>query len=331
VPTGTAFDLAERALKPGCPRPPSRATAQVYARQRPYDHWAVWANEWYAVDASPTIAAVTRAMRPLFEYDLHANLKMLEHMPLADADQVEYGKRVCALTPAECGRLGELYLLTGRNREAVSAIERWVALARDRVSVSNNVLWLVRFYDGAGDQTRAEATARMAAEVGSARGLDALGEWLDRRGRHDEAQEVYERIAARYANGDYLLGTFLWRKAAVRNDAAARNKAGELLRAVFPSGVEALQRHALDAVPADGAAFLTFGARPAALGLRATDVIVGVDDVRVRNARQFQVASRFSHDPAMKLTVWRGDRYEQVTARVPERLLGTRFSDYRRQ
>jgi tetratricopeptide (TPR) repeat protein len=329
VPTGTAFDLAQRSLRPGCQRPPTRAQALVYAKQRPYDHWAVWSNEWYAVDGTPTLAAVVRALNPLFDYDSRALLKMIEYMRLSDGERLGYAKQLCELVPAECDRLGQLHLAANRPREAVAAFERWVALTRDRVEVANGVLWLVRHYDSNRDAARAEAMARMAADVGSARGLDVLGEWLDRHGHHAEAEQIYRKISQRYSDAGYLLGSFLMRKAARTGNNADRAEAGEMLRDVFPSGVESLQRHALDATAQDGATFLTFGARAAAMGLRPSDVVVGIDGWRVRNAGQYLNAARFSYDPTMTFTVWRDGRYTDVKANVPERLLGTTFTDYR--
>jgi hypothetical protein len=87
--------------------------------------------------------------------------------------------------------------------------------------------------------------------------------------------------------------------------------------------------HALDGTPSDGVVFASFGSRVAVTGLRPTDVIVGVDQWRVRSWWQYAVAARFSLDPAMTFTVWRNGRYQQIKATVPERWFGVRLQDYR--
>ena len=330
VPTGTAFELSVRSLRAGCPRPPSRAQAARWAEQMPYDHWTLWANEWLAVDTSPTKSAVSKVLQPLFEYDAPAILKMIEHMRISEGERFDFATTLCGLVPGECDRLGELYLLADRPVDALRAYERWSANTRDRVEVANGVTWLVRHYDAKGDHARAEATARMAANVGSARGLETLGEWLDRAGRHDEADAVYAQISARYpgSRSSYLEGLSLMRKALRTGDAHVRARAAELLRGVFPGGPEALVLHALDATPQDGLVFETFGPRVADAGLLPQDIIVGIDQWRLRSATHYNVASRFQHNQAMTFTVWRDGRYRQVKANVPERWLGARFQDF---
>jgi hypothetical protein len=158
--------------------------------------------------------------------------------------------------------------------------------------------------------------------------MEVWGEWLDRSGRHAEAERVYEEIAERYDANTYPLGTFLMRKAERTRNPSLHAEAGELLRAVFPSGPEPLAIHALDPTPRDGIAFATFGPRAEVAGLKATDIIVGVDQWRVRNNRQYVAATRFQFGDVMTLTVWRDRRYQQIRARVPERWFGTRFQDY---
>jgi S1-C subfamily serine protease len=82
-------------------------------------------------------------------------------------------------------------------------------------------------------------------------------------------------------------------------------------------------------VASTGVTFHTFGDRAAAAGLRRTDVIVAVDGWRVRNVSQYLAASRFVHDEKMTFLVWRDGRYQDLSARVPERSMGTRLKDYR--
>jgi hypothetical protein len=87
--------------------------------------------------------------------------------------------------------------------------------------------------------------------------------------------------------------------------------------------------HALDAPPRDGIAFTSFGRRASAIRLEPTDIIVGVDDWRVRTHGQYSVAARLRHDEMMTLTIWRRGQYQQLRTRVPERWLGVGLGDHK--
>jgi hypothetical protein len=223
--------------------------------------------------------------------------------------------------------LANLLLSDGREAQAVVAYERWIGSSRDRVGVSNGVTWLVRHYEASGDRARAEAVARMAADTGSGGGLETLGHLLDARGQYADARQIFQQIADRY-DDTVPLGSFFVRQGLRTADRALELEGWDNLRAVFPSGMERLQMHALDSTPVDGMGFQSAGRRAVAAGLRATDIVVGVDAWRVRNNRQYTVLMRLSHDPALTLTVWRDGRYQQLRMRVPERWLGAALRDH---
>jgi tetratricopeptide (TPR) repeat protein len=329
VPTGTAFDLGSRSLRSGCPRPPSREQAATWAREMPYDHWTQWANAFFAMDSgAPSLSTVRRAFGPLMEYDESALYKSIEHLDLSPGERIGLARPLCHVSSVRCAMLAELLLLQNHEVEAVRVYEKWVATARDEVSVANELLWLTRYYIDHGNPSRAEALARRAADTGSATGLEILGELLDRTGRHDEAESYYRMIEERYAKHATPLGTFLMRKALRTHDSALEVRAGELLQETFPTGLQRIVIHALPAKPVDGVIFKTFGTRASAAGLQPNDVIVGIDDWRVHNVPEYKVTTRLSHDATMKLTVWRNGRYRQLQARVPQRWFGVRFKDF---
>ena len=328
VPAGTALQLGWRSLRAATTRPATRAEVTRWAQDMPYDHYTLWSKEWLVVDGAPTLDAVRKAMAPLASYDTNAIFKIIMYMPLTDADRIEFSQALCALSVGQCNLLGEALLMVNREKEAAATYDKWETGSRDRVAVSREVTWLIRYHQARGDAARAEAIARGAADTGSGRGLQELGEWLDRAGRYAEAEQVYRRIVDRYED-TVPLGTFLMRESKRRSDPALQEEASEMLREIYPSGVEPLVRHNLEAVAATGVTFHTFGPRAAAAGLQKTDVIVGVDGWRVRNTSQYLAATRFSNDDVMKLLVWRAGRYQDLTLRVPERSMGTRFKDHR--
>lgn len=328
VPTGTAFDLAARSLRPGCPRPPTVAQAAVWAKERPYDPWAVWGHLWLAAVKEPAVDAVRAGFSSLFAYDSDPLIKMIDWGAVSSDERIAHARTLCGLRPGECDRLAELELLVNQDVRAVAAYERWVAESRDQVRVSQGVMWLMRYHEGHGNRERAEALARHAAETGSAAGRQVLGEWLDRVGRVDEAEQVYRELVERYPRRTDTLGTFLLRRGLRAGNRTPDAVVLELLRPVFPDGVQPLQRHALAPQPGDGVAFATWGPRATDTGIRPTDIIVGMDGWRVRNTDQYIVLSRLQFDDVMVLTVWRDGRYQDVRVRVPERWFGTRFMNH---
>ena len=99
VPNGTAFDLHARALLPGCPRPPSRQQARLWADAAPFDHWTVWSAEWLAVDGKPTFETIRRAFGSMVEYDYVALLKMLDYLDMKTVERIAIAEKKSATSP----------------------------------------------------------------------------------------------------------------------------------------------------------------------------------------------------------------------------------------
>jgi len=329
VPAGTAFELGDRSLRPGCPRPATRAQAAAWAREMPYDHWTQWGDQWLGVDGKPTLAAVRKAFGPLLEYDESALRKLLDYMNLPPAEWFDVARSLCGLVPGQCDRLADMLLLAGRTAEAAQAYDTWADGWRDRVGVSNGLTWLFRYHLANGHTARADALAREAAETGSSRGLQLAAEWHERQGRPREAAELLQQLDERYEDTTPM-GTFLMRRALATNDRALQTKAAEQMRDEYPLGPQPLVAHALPAAAGDGIRFKLFGTRLQSLGFEPGDIIVGVDGWRVHDVGQYQVAVRFSYDEMMAFTVFRKGRYQELRVRVPERWLGTRFTDVAR-
>ena len=328
VPAGTALDLISRSLRPGCPRPPTRAQAKVWAVEQPYDHWTVWAEAFLAIDrGSPSYAVVRKAFGSLIEYDIEA-LEEFKYLDMSTGERFDIGDRLCRLSADHCGTLASWMLIIDRERDAVAAYERWITGARDRVNVSNGVTWISRYYLDHGQRARAEAIAKEAADTGSYAGMETYAELLDRTGCGDDADPLYRQIAVRYSNDTVPLGVFLLRRAFRTHDPALEARAGELLRPDFPDGLQHIEPHALPVRPSDGVMLTDFGPRASRIGLRSNDVIVAVDDWRVRTPDQYMMASRLRFEEQMTFTVWRDGRFQQLRLQVPQRWFGTHFRQY---
>jgi tetratricopeptide (TPR) repeat protein len=327
VPPGTLYDLSSRSLRPGCRRPPSVEQARAWAAEAPYDFWTGWSAEWYAATGEPAIADLTRALGPLLDYDRHALVHLLEHVTSSLDAQILTARRLCRVSPSRCDSLAQLLLRAGRPSDAMTAYEAWIAGTRDSVAVSNGITWIVRYYQNQGRADRAMELANRAAATGSSTGLETLAHALDRNGAYAEAQQIYERIAAQYNNARPLGVSYL-RQGARAGDTSLQARGMELLRRDLPHGMERLALHALDATPKDGLALEDFGPRPAAAGLQRHDVLVGIDEWRIRSVAHYWVATRLSHDDRMTLTVWRDGIYKQFKTTVPERWLGVAIRNY---
>jgi len=328
VPEGTAFDLEDRSEQPGCPRPPTLEQAAWFAREQPYENWTVWSNAWYPVKGKPSADAVRKAFGPLLEYDGAALDKLAEYIDVSVDERLALTRRRCELTSGHCAHLGELLILDNRERDALTAYERLVAHARDRVVVSQNVTWLVRYYYDHQRVQDAEVLAQDAADVASDGGLRVQAELFDAEGRYDEAERVYRQIAQHYSGDTAALGIFLMRRALEVHDKVLEVRAADLLRHDFPNGLEPVVTYALDASPVDGAVFETFGRRAASLGFEPTDVIVAVDGWRVRNATQYYDLSRMYRGDAMTFVVWRSGQYREIKHHIPQHWVGSKYRDY---
>ncbi len=326
-PVGTGFDLRARSLQPGCPRPPTRAQAAAWAESMPYNQWTQWSNAWLSIDGSPSIPELRHAFGPLLDYDVDAIEEILDYAKATPDEHIAFAGRLCDLVGDDCDRLARLLLLVDRSDDAAAAYEKWIAGARDRVKVSNDVMWVVKYYEEHHNGPRALAIATRAASTGSAGGMRTLAELLDREGQHDRAQALAREIETRYGITT-TRGVLMMRQALRTGDTALERQASDLLRDAFPRGAERLVVYALDAQPTDGATFQVFGTRAAALGLRATDIIVGVDEWRVHTTKQYEIAARVRPEPAMLLTVWRDGRYQQLHVDMPERAISSVLQDY---
>jgi tetratricopeptide (TPR) repeat protein len=330
APTGTAFDLYPRALQEGCPRPPPPEQAAVWAAAQPYDTWTVLSAEWFPVEGRPKAADVVDALGPLLAYDAQANEHMILELDMPVDDRLRFTRTLCQLS-GECGRYAWVLLAEGRDEEARVAFEDWIARSRDHLGPANESGWLARHYVRTGRPADAMRIARYAAETYSQRGLEVLAEVLTSLGRDDEALDIGERIAARYDDRTPR-GTHRLRVALRTKDRQLELAAMADLQPVFPNGVERLAMHALDPTPKDGVTFGPLSTRARAIGIRQDDIVVGVDEWRVRTQPQYSIALALRPtEDAVTLTVFRDGRYRQLALRMPERRLVVAIENVARQ
>lgn len=325
-PDGTALTPSDRLARQGAPAPPLPMVEALH-RLAPSDTWLSWRLAWWRVPSGrPTIAAVRAELGPAMAYDSGAIYRMFRGLDGTHEEYVVLGTQMCELNVDRCEDLAQELLKEGRDTEAADETRRWFNRAQDRVAASQGVLWLTRYLMDHGQASDARAIAVSADDVGSGGGIAVLAEVKERQGDHAGAEAGYKRMQERYGVA-WQLGAYYLRRWKATGDAAQRDRGLALVAQSFTSGFEAVP--STGAAPVDGVAFTNFGARAAKAGLRKTDIIVGVDGVRVRSDAQFDVLMRASHEAAMQFTVWRDGNYATVNGTLPQRWLGTGYRTHR--
>ena len=325
-PDGTVLTPSERLARSGAPKPPLPMVEALH-RLAPSDTWLSWRLAWWRLDGKmPTIAATRAEIGPAAAYDAGAIYRMFRGLEGSHGDYVQLATEMCGLNGDRCLDLAQELLKEGRDGEAAVELRRWFTRASDRVTASVNVLWLTRYLFDQGQAADARTIAAEASDVGSAGGIMALAELLERQGDQAGAEARFKQVQVRYGSAWYL-GAYYLRRWRATADTAMRDRGIALVAESFPAGFEVPPTDAV--APVDGMAFTNFGARAARVGLRRTDVVVAIDGVRVRSEAQATVLLRASHDAAMRFTVWRDGAYTTVTGTLPQRWLGCGYKTYR--
>lgn len=324
VPPGTAFDLPNRALRSNVPRV-STEQLQAWAAMQPYTRWTQWYYQWRLAGGEPGEAATRTAFGSLLTYDLSA-LRQLDDVLRTQGERRRNYEAMCRISFEGCRDLADFLVAEGLDTAAAAAYEQWIEATPDYVAAANGSAWLVRYYMSRVQFARAEALAREAGDAHSNRGMQVWGHFLDARGREAEAETVYQTINTRYQD-PLPLGTFTVRKALRKSDPVLQQRGWNLMKKVFPNGGERLAWNTLKGAPTDGVRFSTFGRRAEARGLQFRDIIVGVDEWRLRTAAQYPILANLRHDENMTFTVWRDGAYQQIHAQVRQRWLGAELED----
>lgn len=327
-PDGTVLDPDYRIVRQGGEKAPVPQLEAMHAAA-PSASYLSWRLAWWRVDGRPpTMAEVRTLSAPVLAYDGGAAYRMFKGLEGSHDDYVQLATSMCELNPDRCIDLGEELLKEGRDREAADELRRYQARARDRVAASLKVLWLTRYLTDQGQVADARRIAEAADDVGSASGIGALAEFLERQGDAAGAEARYKQIQDRYGpSTGWHLGAFYLRRWNATKDPALRDRGLALVAESFPSGLEVPPAAA--AAPYDGVAFSNFGARAGRAGLRRSDIIVGIDGVRVRSEGQAEVLLRASHDASIRFTVWRDGAYTTIAGTLPQRWLGCGIKTYR--
>ena len=326
---GTAFDARHRLERLQAPR--DRASVEALSALDPHDFSIAILLVRARDGARPSVAALEQALGPRAGFDERATQALTEATENASpAQKGALLARQCAQATVHCLDLGHHLADIGSDDEAAAAFEKAFAdPAIDRVQLSHHSRWLIRYHFRRDNRERALALAESAAATGSATGLSFHGELMELMERYGPAEASYRQGAERYDDPSGLIA-FYYRVARGKGRKEFEPRLARAARAVFPQGLEPLvgpESLGLDA-PRDGAHVMGHSRTLLEAGLRAGDVIVGLDGWRIHSAAQYGTARRFSRDDEMTFTIWRGGSYQQVEAPVKERWLGVTFVDH---
>jgi len=98
------------------------------------------------------------------------------------------------------------------------------------------------------------------------------------------------------------------------------------LAKLFPEGLQAAAT-TMPEKPAKGVFVNKDSERSRKAGVRAGDIIVGLEGWRVENDRQYFAINTFKDVDVLKLTVWRGQLFA-VEVPAPRRLMGVELNTY---
>ncbi len=329
VPLGTSYDLRHRAwsLVGGKWTLGGAQVAAMHA-MAPFKFEPIWEDlcqKYGDPSPHPPSAVVRRAFAAFSAYNSETLGLMLTMVDGEAEPYVEISDTRCALDADTCGDFGQYLLDLGRRPEAAAAYERLVADARDRVGVSNEVDWLVRYYHDTGRQDRALQLAAMAAETYSSRGLLLHADELDRLGRQEEAEAIYKKNDERYK--DQSLAEHYFRKA-YRAGSFSDPRIQPLIADVF-GGTGVTRVSAPPKVgPKKGVLVTALGPTGFEGGLQLHDVIVALDGWRVQNWDQYDLLKSSAETDVMELLIWRDHEYVTVRATVPQRTWSVRVQNY---
>ena len=94
------------------------------------------------------------------------------------------------------------------------------------------------------------------------------------------------------------------------------------LAEVFPGGIPRLDPQSLKDRPPHGMVLRTTSPKAAAIGLKAGDVIVAINDTRIANMDQYLLVIDSAPDSHFRFTAWNGHTYITCAADLPDHRLG---------
>ncbi|HWL52004.1 MAG TPA: PDZ domain-containing protein [Chthoniobacteraceae bacterium] len=276
---------------------------------------------------APTPEQFREVMGRFLDFNLSA---MLGYSRLVEDDPQAYAailKKAAELEPYYHLRLAGYYEKRKMDAEAAAAYEAAIRTGADAVAVANRSKWLINYYYDHGRTDEALAVAKMAAEVYSHRGLEAMAELSEKMGNLAVAEEHFEKIRERYEDSAPLF-LFYQRQSAKDPGSPYAPKMKTILGNTFPDGIREASLSDFSGAPRHGVLIAEENHLIRRNGLREGDIITALDGKNVESFPQYAFVRALKEEPAMELIVYRDGKYRTVNASAPGRRFNCDFQTY---
>jgi len=322
--TGTKFERVRRGMPPPgawfatpAPRMAYQAGARVKDSGRtfsvdnmaamlveaPYDYLLASAYLTSKYGQKTPFVELERLAGARLQYDLRPVTLAVDILK-DDDRKVPLLESSCGMAPTSCATLGAELAKRGRDDEAARAYERaFEDPALDEVAMATWSGWLVRYYHAHNRLGLALQLAERSANTGAFVGEVTAAHLYEQLGRNADAEQVYRQVTGRYGDASELIG-FYHRAVEIRKESDYEQAWHLALERVFPGGL--IDTPFSVEKPARGVYVESDSDAARKIGLRAGDIIIGVDGWHVENVAQYRTVRAFPEEGRVRLTVWRG-------------------------
>ena len=185
----------------------------------------------------PTYEQATNLFQAVLPYSVYAKCTVADTVYNRPEQYQKLMLQAAALDPVCYYTLGDYEIDRHEEDLAAKYIDQACDTDPDSVRVSNESIWRVQYYLKKGQIDKARQIADDAAEVYSARGLEAKGLFLEQTTNYDGAFEWFAKIEERYDDSKPLLA-FCERYKNLTGDTRFEPAVKQRLQKLFPKGIE---------------------------------------------------------------------------------------------
>jgi tetratricopeptide (TPR) repeat protein len=329
-PPGTAYNPLPRFSHPSLIRGPgaSERIDRLHARA-PYDlniTFNLLRLAYSEQGRQPTCEQCQEAYKTVLPYATYAMDAVADTIQDQPDRYEALMVQASAPDPARYFTLGEYFQIRQKDDQAAKYYRKGFEQCLDRVLVMKHANWLVQYDLKHGETNQAQAIADEGAEVYSAYGLEAKAGFYETTGRYDEAFQWLVKEEERYDDSAPLISYCVRYQARTGDHRFAAALKGRVTK-LFPKGLEYVNLQNFHSAPDDGVLVRNENERVRSAGLKAGNVIVAVNGLRVHNFDQY-CCGRDTGGAELTLIVWQGNQYRELKASPPDHRFGNDMGDY---
>ncbi len=267
-------------------------------------------------------------MSRLLDYSLPAQQHYARLLQIANSpDYVPFIQKLAKKEPYLYLEIAQFFVTHHMDAEAAEAYQSAIDQRADPVGVSNQCDWLVNYYYERGEQEKAMAVAKFAADVYSSAGLQTMARLLERNDDLAGAEEYYLKIVERYQSVSPV-AEFYKRHIVPDADSVYARKLREFIEKFFPGGLKHVELSQFKDAPQKGVIIMNENDLLEKAGMKADDIIVALDGFRTEDFPQYTFARALTKSPQMAFIVYRDGKYFTVDFNLPGRQFNLDFRSY---